>query len=258
MGSWAARTARIAAAMALLCLMRLVAALSAQNAGQPSPPAASSADDPIFRDRRLRMVANQIEAEGIKDAAVLQALRTVPRHRFVPASLQSLAYENRALPIGEGQTISQPTVVAMMTEQLHPERSMKVLEVGTGSGYQAAVLAECVGKVYTIELRPALGRRAESTLLALGYRNVHVRIGDGYDGWPEQSPFDAIVLTAAPDRIPQPLVDQLRMGGKLVAPIGGRGLQELLVATKTPSGLQTRIIAPVMFVPMTGKAQKQR
>jgi protein-L-isoaspartate(D-aspartate) O-methyltransferase len=211
------------------------------------------ADEATERARRLRMVASQVEARDVTDPAVLAAMRAVPRHRFVPAALRPWAYEDGPLPIGEGQTISQPVVVAMMTAAVRPRKGMRVLEVGTGSGYQAAVLAECVGEVDTIEVIPALGRRAEALLKELGYRNVRVRVGDGFDGWPERAPFDAVVLTAAPEKVPQPLLDQLRVGGRLVAPVG-RGVQDLVVITKTEKGLVTEVIDAVRFVPMTGKA----
>lgn len=216
-------------------------------------PLGRGQDSAAARVRRERMVRDQIERRGVNDPAVLAALRRVPRHRFVPASLEPVAYEDSALPIGENQTISQPFIVATMTAAIHPTRSMKVLEVGTGSGYQAAVLAECVGEVDTIEIVPALGRRAGAVFQELGYRNIHVRIGDGYDGWPERAPFDAVVLTAAPAKVPKPLLDQLRVGGRLVAPVG-RTSQDLVVMTRTEHGVTTRVIDAVRFVPMTGKA----
>ncbi len=203
------------------------------------------------------MVAEQVEARGITDPAVLAAMRAVPRHRFVPAPMRDLAYEDTALPIAARQTISQPTIVALMTATIHPHKAMRVLEIGTGSGYQAAVLAECVKEVDTIEIVPELGRGAEALLRELGYRNVRVRIGDGYGGWPERAPYDAILLTAAPERVPQPLLDQLRTGGRLVAPVG-RDVQDLVVITRTERGTTTRVIAAVRFVPMTGKAQGRR
>jgi len=206
-----------------------------------------------YRDARLRMVAMQIEARGIRDAAVLEAMRIVPRHLFVPPSQVDQAYQDGPLPIGRGQTISQPYIVALMTELARPDRTARVLEIGTGSGYQAAVLAECAGEVYSIEIVAELGRQARERLEAQGYRNVHLRIGDGYDGWPEAAPFDAILLTAAPERIPQPLLDQLAPGGRLVAPVG-TGFQDLVVVTRTVDGFQRRTITGVRFVPMTGKA----
>jgi protein-L-isoaspartate(D-aspartate) O-methyltransferase len=211
------------------------------------------ADEATHRARRLRMVETQIAARGVTDPAVLAVMRAVPRHRFVPEALRPLAYDDNALPIGEGQTISQPYVVAVMTAAIRPQKGMRVLEVGTGSGYQAAVLAGCVAEVDTIEVIPALGRRAGLLLKELGYRNVHVRVGDGFDGWPERGPFDAVILTAAPERVPRPLLDQLRVGGRLVAPVG-RGFQDLVVITKTERGLVTEVIDAVRFVPMTGKA----
>jgi protein-L-isoaspartate(D-aspartate) O-methyltransferase len=214
-------------------------------------------DEAVHRARRLRMVETQIAARGITDPVVLAAMRAVPRHRFVPEGMQPLAYDDTALPIGEGQTISQPYVVAVMTAAIRPRKGMRVLEIGTGSGYQAAVLAACVAEVDSIEVVPALGRRAGSLLKALGYRNVHVRIGDGFDGWPERGPFDAVVLTAAPERVPQPLLDQLRLGGRLVAPVG-RDLQDLIVMTRTERGFVTEVIDAVRFVPMTGKAAAEK
>jgi protein-L-isoaspartate(D-aspartate) O-methyltransferase len=208
--------------------------------------------------RREEMVQSQIAARGIKDKAVLAALRKVPRHRFVPQFLQGRAYDDGPLPIGAGQTISQPFVVAWMTELIQPKPAMHVLEIGTGSGYQAAVLAECVAEVDTIEVIPELGRRAEAALRELGYRHVQVRIGDGYAGWPERAPFDAIVLTAAPPRdVPKPLLDQLKVGGRLVAPVG-REFQHLVRVTRTEIGFQREVLDPVRFVPMTGKAQDDR
>jgi protein-L-isoaspartate(D-aspartate) O-methyltransferase len=210
-------------------------------------------DQDVHRTRRLGMVETQIAARGVTDPAVLEAMRAVPRHLFVPEALRARAYDDNPLPIGDGQTISQPYVVAVMTAAIRPRKSMRVLEVGTGSGYQAAVLAACVAEVDSVEVIPALGRRAGSLMKELGYRNVEVRIGDGFDGWPERAPFDAIVLTAAPERVPQPLLDQLKEGGRLVAPVG-RGVQDLVVITKTGRGMVTEVIDAVRFVPMTGKA----
>ena len=205
--------------------------------------------------RRRAMVATQIEAQGIKDPAVLQALENVPRHLFVPVELQERAYEDRPLPIGEGQTISQPYIVALMTQLANVTKGSRVLEVGTGSGYQAAVLAEIGATVYTIEIVPTLAARAKVALEAGGYAGLHYRVGDGYAGWPEAAPFDAIVVTAAPDHVPQPLVDQLRVGGRLVLPVG-RDLQQLVVITRTAEGTRREEITPVRFVPMTGEAEK--
>jgi protein-L-isoaspartate(D-aspartate) O-methyltransferase len=216
-------------------------------------------DDAEMRARRERLV-EQVRATGVTDPAVLAAVRAVPRHRFVPAALRNQAYEDTALPIGDGQTISQPSLVALMTARIRPRPGLHVLEIGTGSGYQAAVLSACVapggGTVDSIEIIPTLGRRAEALLRELGYQNVHVRIGDGYEGWPEHAPFDAIVLTAAPEHVPRPLLDQLKVGGRLVAPVGHeRGEQKLLVITRTEQGLTTEVAAYVRFVPMTGRAR---
>ena len=185
--------------------------------------------------------------------AVMAAMGKVPRHRFVPPAQERFAYDNRPLPIGEGQTISQPYVVALMTDLLDLKPADRVLEVGTGSGYQAAVLAELGAKVYTIEIVEALGRRAARTLVDLGYRNVEIRTGDGYGGWPEAAPFDAIVVTAAPAAVPQPLIDQLKPGGKMVVPVGAPfEVQHLLLVQKQADGsTATRRTLPVRFVPLT-------
>ena len=214
------------------------------------------AGDTRLESARASMVANQIEGRGVRDPAVLAALRKVPRHRFVPESLSSQAYEDHPLPIGLGQTISQPYIVGLMTELVRPRAGMKVLEIGTGSGYQAAVLAEVVGAVDTIEIVPELGRRAEATLRELGYRNVRVFIGDGFDGRPHDAPYAGIVVTAAPETIPPPLLEQLALGGRLVIPVGSAA-QELLVVTRTEDGLHRESVIPVRFVPMTGKAENQ-
>jgi protein-L-isoaspartate(D-aspartate) O-methyltransferase len=210
------------------------------------------------RQRRLDMVARQIEARGIRHKGVLDALRKVPRHRFVPAVWTGLAYDDGPLPIGERQTISQPYMVGWMTELIEPAKTMRVLEVGTGSGYQAAVLAECVAEVDSIEVVPALGKKAQTLLADLGYRNVKVRIGDGYQGWADRAPYDAILLTAAPPKdVPRPLLDQLRIGGRLVAPVG-RDEQRLVRITKTETGFRRDVLGGVRFVPMTGKAQNEQ
>jgi protein-L-isoaspartate(D-aspartate) O-methyltransferase len=227
--------------------------MSEQETAQ-QPPATEN--DP-YLSRRALMVATQIEARGISDAHVLDALRRVPRHRFVPAELRGEAYADRPLPIGHQQTISQPYIVALMTELVRPRAGAKVLEIGTGSGYQAAVLAECDMEVYTIEILPELGRQAAALLAELGHRGVRSRIGDGFDGWPDAAPFDAIIVTAAPPSIPQPLLDQLAVGGRLVIPVG-EGFQNLMLVTRTADGLDRRTVTPVRFVPMTGKAQGER
>ncbi len=211
--------------------------------------AAGAAD---YAADRADMVARQIAERGVRDQRVLSAMRKVPRHEFVSASEKRHAYRDTPLPIGEGQTISQPYIVALMTELVQPDKSDRVLEIGTGSGYQAAVLAEIVGHVYTIELEPSLARQAGEVLQKLGYRNVTVRTGDGYVGWAEHAPFDIIVVTAAPDHIPQPLLDQLKAGGRMVAPVGPvHSTQELRVIEKDATGkVISKNVTPVRFVPL--------
>ncbi len=202
--------------------------------------------------RRVEMVERQIQARGVVDPRVLDAMRTVPRERFVPPDLQGRAYEDNPLPIGQGQTISQPYIVAYMTEALDVSPDHTVLEIGTGSGYQAAVLGELAREVYTIEIVPELARRSAAVLAELGYTNVHVREGDGYLGWPEHAPFDRIMVTAAPTAIPQPLVDQLATGGRLIVPIGAQGeTQWMTVLEQTARGVVERRTIPVRFVPLT-------
>jgi protein-L-isoaspartate(D-aspartate) O-methyltransferase len=201
---------------------------------------------------RSQMVEQQIRARGVRDPRVLEAMLEVPRERFVPASLADRAYDDRPLPIGLGQTISQPFIVAYMTEALGLAPAHRVLEIGTGSGYQAAVLGELAREVYTIEIVPELARRAAATLKALGYANVQVREGDGFHGWPERAPFDRILVTAAPEQIPEPLLDQLAPGGRLVIPVGARdGTQWITIAEKTPRGVVQRRTIAVRFVPLT-------
>ena len=198
------------------------------------------------------MVNEQIADRDVTNRRVLEAMRKVPRHRFVPLALVPRAYDDSPLPIGHNQTISQPFIVAHMTEALDVQRSDSVLEIGTGSGYQAAVLGELARTVYTIEIVPELARGAAATLQALGYANVHVRAGDGYAGWPEHAPFDRIMLTAAPEEIPRPLIDQLAPRGRLVAPVGAQGaVQWLTIVDKTPQGVSERRTLPVRFVPFT-------
>ncbi|MEE9218057.1 MAG: protein-L-isoaspartate(D-aspartate) O-methyltransferase [Acidobacteriota bacterium] len=204
---------------------------------------------------RRRMVRMQLEARGIRDPAVRRAMEKVPRHRFVPEALLAQAYDDGPLPIGHSQTISQPYIVALMSEALRLSPQDTVLEIGTGSGYQAAVLAEIVRQVYTIEIVEPLGREAQARLRALGYQNVHVRIADGYRGWPEHAPFDAIILTAAPDHVPEPLIEQLKVGGRMILPIGSRE-QDLVLLERTLDGVKRRTLTPVRFVPMTGEAEE--
>jgi protein-L-isoaspartate(D-aspartate) O-methyltransferase len=206
-----------------------------------------------MRSEREAMVVEQIERRGITDPGVLEAMRRVPRHLFVLERDLPVAYSDRALPLEEGQTISQPYIVALMSELCRVGPGSVVLEVGTGSGYQAAVLAQMGATVYSIEIVKTLAQSANERLKRLGYKTVTVREGDGYDGWPEHAPFDAIVVTAAPLRIPVPLKNQLKVGGRLVVPVGDYQ-QELEVVTRTATGFDTRNVLPVIFVPMTGKA----
>jgi protein-L-isoaspartate(D-aspartate) O-methyltransferase len=210
-----------------------------------------------FAKERHRMVTEQLSGRGIRDPRVLEAMRAVPRDAFVPESLRGRAYEDRPLPIGHDQTISQPYIVAFMTEKLQPDPTDRILEIGTGSGYQAAVLAQLVDAVYSIEIVEPLAERAERTLRELGYDNVTVRAGDGYRGWPDKAPFDGILVTAAPDHVPAPLAEQLKEGGVLVIPVGDRyGIQSLQVFRKRNGELKLESDLPVRFVPMTGEAEK--
>lgn len=219
--------------------------------------AATNALSERFTTARERMVSEQLQGlEGrIMDERVLAAMKTVPRHEFVPESLRSRAYGNHPLPIGHGQTISQPYIVAFMTEQLQPQPTDRVLEIGTGSGYQAAVLAKLVAQVYTIEIVEPLARRAEADLQRLGFKNVKVRAGDGYQGWPEAAPFDAVIVTCAPEHIPQPLVDQLKEGGRMIIPVGPSHDQSLYMLEKKEGKISRKAVLPVRFVPMTGGAK---
>lgn len=220
-------------------------------------PAAEAEEPERFVTLRQRMVRYQLESRDIDDRRVLEVMGRIPRHRFVPASQREAAYSDWPLQIGAGQTISQPYIVALMTQLARPQPDARALDVGTGSGYQAAVLAELCREVYSIEIVESLATEARERLAELNYGNIEVRHGDGYRGWPERAPFDVIILAAAPPRIPEPLVDQLAVGGRLVLPVGER-FQELVVVEKQPDGTTRRWpeIA-VMFVPMTGEAQQQ-
>jgi len=210
-----------------------------------------------FRRARLAMVADQIAARGVRDPGVLDAMRAVPRHEFVPGAMREDAYADSPLPIGHGQTISQPYIVALMTELARPTASARVLEVGTGSGYQAAVISRLVASVFSVELVDPLARSASAVLRRLGYSNVTVRSGDGYLGWPEEAPFDIILVTAAPEAVPPALLAQLKPGGRLVVPVGGVGdVQDLQLIEKDASGrVSTRSVIPVRFVPMLKKRE---
>jgi len=222
----------------------LFAAIATAGCGQQTP---TSAD---FAEQRQRMVEQQLKPRGIKDERVLAAMTKVPREEFIPLDARADAYEDGPLPIGYDQTISQPYVVAFMTEQLRPKQNDRVLEIGSGSGYQAAILAELMAEVYTVEIVPPLGKTAEATLKRLGYKNVHIKVGDGYKGWPEEAPFDAIIVTCAPEKVPQPLVDQLEEGGRMVIPVGERFAQQLHLFEKKNGQLKESVTLPVRFVPM--------
>jgi protein-L-isoaspartate(D-aspartate) O-methyltransferase len=224
--------------------------------GASCKPAQTSARE--FVVERERMVKEQVAMRGVTDERVLRAMRKVPREQFVPEQMGGQSYSDGPLPIGYGQTISQPFVVAFMTEKLGLRPTDRVLEIGTGSGYQAAILAELAAKIYTIEIVEPLGKRAAQTLQRLGYKNVQVKIGDGYQGWPEYAPFDAVIVTCAPDHVPQPLVEQTREGGRIVIPVGPAGDQTLYLLEKKNGRLEQRNVLPVSFVPMTGEASRPR
>jgi protein-L-isoaspartate(D-aspartate) O-methyltransferase len=204
--------------------------------------------------KRLEMVERQIAGRGVKDPRVLEAMRRIQRHVFVPAAEEAHAYEDRPLPIGSGQTISQPYIVAFMTEQLRLTGTETVLEIGTGSGYQTALLAALARKVYSVEIRPELAQEAADRLKRLGITNVEVRAADGYRGWPEHAPFDGILVTAAPERVPPPLLEQLSLSGRMVIPVGGF-YQELKIIERTASGFTESSVLPVRFVPFVGEAE---
>ncbi len=212
-----------------------------------------------FAQQREEMVETQLKNRDISNELVLEAMRKVPRHLFMPASVRQYAYIDSPVPIGEGQTISQPYIVGLMTQTVDPRPGDRALEVGTGSGYQAAVLGELVQEVYTIEIVPVLAERAGKVLSESGYDNVEVRQGDGYQGWPEKAPFDIILITAAPEEIPKPLIDQLAEGGRLVVPVGPQGeIQTLTLVTKEKGEVKRAYITDVRFVPMTGEVQQVR
>jgi protein-L-isoaspartate(D-aspartate) O-methyltransferase len=237
-----------------LLLAGWLAALTGRGTAAPSLAAAGT--DP-YTLARQEMVAEQLVRPGrdITNARVLAAMGKVPRHEFVPERLRPEAYTDHPLPIGHDQTISQPYVVAFMTERLEPKPTDRVLEIGTGSGYQAAVLAGLVAEVYTIEIISDLAQRAAADLKRLGCTNVHVRAGDGYQGWAEAAPFDGIIVTCAPERVPQPLIDQLKDGGRMIIPVGPAWNQELVLLRKRNGKLEQQAVLPVSFVPMTGEAK---
>ena len=229
--------------MRIVAQYLLFAAITTTGCGQQVPTAAD------FGAQRERMVEQQLKSRGIKNERVLAAMAKVPREEFVPGA-RADAYEDGPLPIGYDQTISQPYIVAFMTEQLGPKPSDRVLEIGSGSGYQAAILAELVTDVYTIDIVEPLAKTAEATLQRLGYKNVHIKVGDGHKGWPEEAPFDAIIVTCAPENVPQPLVDQLQDGGRMVIPVGERFAQQLYLLEKKNGQLKESATLPVRFVPM--------
>lgn len=214
-------------------------------------------DSNVYAQRRWEMVETQIISRGIRDSRLIRAMLKIPRHKFVPENLRDIAYGDNPLPIGIEQTISQPYIVALMTELLRLNSGEKVLEVGTGSGYQTAILAEMGCEVYTIEILEPLSEKAQQVLKSLGYEDIHYKIGDGYRGWTQFAPFDAIIVTAAPDHMPQPLIEQLKTNGRMIIPVGVQ-YQELLLIKKTDKGTDMKTVTPVRFVPMTGEAQKSK
>ena len=231
----------------------LLASLLLAACSDAKPPAAGD-----LTVQRHAMVDQQIAARGVSDPATLEAMRTVPRHEFLPLRLRDEAYMDYPLPIGHGQTISQPYIVAFMTEAISPQPGEKILEIGAGSGYQAAILAQMGADVYTVEIVEPLAEMARQTLERLGYKNAHVLHGDGYRGWPEHAPFDAIIVTCAPDKIPPDLVAQLKDGGRMIIPVGGGMNQELILLRKQDGKVEKQSVLPVRFVPMTGEAQNSR
>ena len=236
-----------------MILIAFLLAISCTSNGADTPQNDQPGED-RWKELRLELVSG-LKSKGITDERVIQAMSTVPRHEFVPRQVRADSYQDHPLPIGLRQTISQPFIVAYMCEALKLSEGDKVLEIGTGSGYHAAVMSMLAEMVYTIEIIPELGKSAAKLLEKLGYANVKVMIGDGYRGWPEYAPFDAIILTAAPPEIPQPLLDQMKVGGRLIAPIG-RGWQKLVLVERTEEGYRETELLPVTFVPMTGEAQK--
>ncbi len=220
-----------------------------QKVAEPADPTAAA---------RNRMVQRHLAERGIKNPRVLEAFRTVPRHKFLPPGTRRQAYDDESIPIGEGQTITPPYDVAFMTEVLNPQPTDKVYEVGTGSGYQSAVLSRLVKEVYSVEIHAPLSERATAVHKELGYTNIHTRVGDGYEGWPDAAPFDAIIVTCAPHRIPKPLIDQLKEGGRMVIPLGDRFTQSVHLVIKKDGKLIDKELKPTLFVPMTGKALKEK
>jgi protein-L-isoaspartate(D-aspartate) O-methyltransferase len=250
--------ARRSVTWGLLGLSLLATLPAGQGRAQGNRAATPAARRPTMEELRMRMVDDEIVAAGVKNSRVIAAMRSTPRHEFVPASLRPNAYYDMALPIGEKQTISPPFIVAYMTEAIDPQPKDKVLEIGTGSGYQAAVLSSLVQDVYTIEIVESLGKRAAQTLQRLKYENVHAKVGDGYLGWPEYAPFDKVIVTCSPEKLPQPLVDQLKEGGRIVIPVGQRYQQTMYLFKKVNGKMHSEALLPTIFVPMTGKAEDSR
>ena len=243
-------------AIGLACIGAAGLAVALCVALRGAPPDDGDQPDP-FVAARQRMVKRHLEGRGIKNPRVLEAFRTVPRHLFLPPETARHAYDDESIPIGEGQTITPPFDVAFMTEALDPKPTDKIYEVGTGSGYQAAILSRLVKDVYSVEIKEKLGQRAAKVLKSVGYTNVHTKVGDGYAGWPSEAPFDAIIVTCAPEKVPPPLVEQLKEGGRMVIPLGDRFNQTVYYMTKKKGKLTGRELRPTLFVPMTGRAQQE-
>ena len=240
-----------------VALIGMIAIVSLAAGDEPTKDKPKGKDDPSAAPRK-RMVQRHLIERGIKDEKVLDAFRTVPRHRFVPEDLKGMAYDDESMPIGEGQTITPVYDVAFMTEALKLKPTDKVYEVGTGSGYQASILGQLVKDVYSVEIHEPLGTRAAKVIKDLGYTNIHSKVGDGYAGWPDAAPFDAIIVTCAPEKVPGPLVDQLKEGGRMVIPLGDRYDQAVYLLVKEGGKLvRKEKLRPTLFVPMTGRAQKE-
>jgi protein-L-isoaspartate(D-aspartate) O-methyltransferase len=250
-------TSLLSAAGILVMVPAYLRAQDAPSRGAGSAQGASQKTDDPTAPARIRMVQRHLLERGIKNPRVLEAFRTVPRHRFLPPGSRRMAYDDESIPIGEGQTITPPYDVAFMTELLDPKPTDRVYEVGTGSGYQSAILSRLVKEVYSVEIHAPLSKRATQVHKEVGYTNIHTRVGDGYEGWPEAAPFDSIIVTCAPEKVPQPLIAQLREGGRLVIPIGTRFDQVVYVGDKHNGEVKLKPVKPTLFVPMTGRAQRE-
>lgn len=248
---------RLGLALGMALVLGLGGTVWSQNASKGAQAAKSNDSDDLTAPARNRMVQRHLVERGIKNPRVLGAFRTVPRHKFLPPKTRRQAYDDESIPIGEGQTITPPYDVAFMTEVLDPQPTDKVFEVGTGSGYQSSILSRLVKDVYSVEIHAKLSQRASAVHKELGYTNIHTRIGDGYEGWPEAAPFDAIIVTCAPHRIPQPLKDQLKEGGRMIIPLGSRFDQTVHLIIKKNGKFLDKELKPTLFVPMTGKALKE-